>query len=128
MSDPERTLRQRLVAEIGDAGQARLAQASATVTDRGLAGEVQARYLAGAGFGALRVATERQAELALQVDPQAHVVVAAGAAMAPSNAHERSDSAAQAVLDGSMRALSQIREALAVSRKLAPITLGKGGA
>ena len=44
MSD-ERTLRQRLVAEIGEQGQARIAQASACAST-----DIEARYLAFAGF------------------------------------------------------------------------------
>lgn len=48
MSDA-RTLRQRLVAEIGEQGQARIASASACASS-----EIEARYLAFAGFREVR--------------------------------------------------------------------------
>ena len=69
MSDP-RTLRQRLVTEIGEAGQAHLGRASGvvTTTDR-LEGEVEARYLAGAGFGLVRTATHAATRAVVEASP-----------------------------------------------------------
>ena len=49
-----RTLRQRLVAEIGEEGQARIASTSATAST-----EIEARYLAFAGFREVRASAEK---------------------------------------------------------------------
>jgi hypothetical protein len=60
--------RQIRLAGVGVAGQARLAAAHAVVTERGLAGWVMARYLAGAGVGALTVAEAEHGAGALAID------------------------------------------------------------
>ena len=56
------------LAGIGAAGQARLAAAHVLVTERGLAGWVMARYLAGAGVGSLSVADADHRAAALSLD------------------------------------------------------------
>jgi hypothetical protein len=60
--------RQTRLAEVGDAGRARLAAGHAFIVADGLLGEVQARYLAGAGVGTLHVLHEGPARAAAQVD------------------------------------------------------------
>ena len=56
MSD--RTLRQRLVPEIGDEGQARIAMTRVEINrSSGLSGEIVARYLEHAGFAEVRART-----------------------------------------------------------------------
>jgi hypothetical protein len=98
VNDP-RTLRQLLLTEIGPEGQARLAEATARVLDRGaaapLAHEVAERYARGAGFGAL-------GEGAIDVEALAPTRIAA----AP---------AARAVLAGARAALAEMRAALGLA-------------
>jgi hypothetical protein len=53
MTDAARYLRQILLAEIGEAGQARIEAAAAPVDGDGLAHEVAARYALAAGFAAV---------------------------------------------------------------------------
>lgn len=91
MIDRARHLRQILVAEIGEAGQARIANAEAMVLGTGLAHEVAARFAEGAGFA--RLLTGEVSE----------------AALAPAFVHLP---AARAVLSGSRSALREIRRAL----------------
>jgi hypothetical protein len=50
----DRTLRQRLVPEIGDEGQARIARTVVELDAEGLTGEICARYLEHAGFAEVR--------------------------------------------------------------------------
>ena len=94
--DP-RTLRQRLVVEIGEAGQARIGAARAVVAGRGLAAEVERRYLEGAAFGVV------------EVDPAA---VAPIPTIALGVHAIGADESAQDVILGAARALAQIRGAL----------------
>jgi hypothetical protein len=70
MARDPRTLRLRLVPEIGDVGQARIAAATALVTATGLGGEVEARYLAGAGFGLIRTTSNAVSRAAREIDPR----------------------------------------------------------
>jgi hypothetical protein len=108
------TLRQRLVAEIGAEGQARIAGRSSRVAMRGLAGEIEARYLACAGFASLATTTEAQAAIAKDACPTLAIELAA-AASPPSGSsfalEGEVDSAVRALLDGALSALRQIREA-----------------
>lgn len=98
MNDP-RTLRQRLVAEIGEAGQAKIVAARAVVAGNGLAAEVERRYLEGAAFGAV------------EVEPSG---VAPIPAIAASLDAIGGDESAQDVILGAARALAQIRRAAGI--------------
>jgi hypothetical protein len=73
----DRHQRQTRLAEVGDLGQARIARVRVDVCAAGLAGDVAARYLAGAGVCGLRVRSELIASAARAVDPAVEVTVAA---------------------------------------------------
>ncbi len=121
MSDP-RTLRQRLVAEIGEAGQAHLGRATAVVpTKDRLEGEVEARYLAGAGFGLVRTATHAATRAVVECSPGVAFATDADeiSVSPPNNLVDALDAAelhpsARAVALASARALHQIRVAARV--------------
>lgn len=112
-----RTIRQRLVPEIGDEGQAHIDAASAIVTSLGLAGAVEAHYLAGAGFGLLRTAASSVSRAALETNPA--IAIAADADPGDPPDHPLADAIARlnpdpnvlAVAQGAARALRQIRVA-----------------
>ncbi len=95
MSDP-RTLRQRLVAEIGEAGQARIGAARVVVAGEGPAAEVERRYLEGALFAAVDDAPDAPPE-----------AVAFAGELDLLGADEQ----ARAVVEGAARALAKIRGA-----------------
>lgn len=82
--------RQTILAEVGEAGQARIASARAVVHARGLAADVAARYLVAAGFADVRAG-----------DPQPIAVP-----------FDTRDAAAGAVAEGAYRALVLFREAI----------------
>jgi hypothetical protein len=65
--------RQSRLADVGLAGQKRIAEATVEVRSDGLAGEVATRYLAGAGVGSLRVPSPALAAIARSVDPAVRV-------------------------------------------------------
>jgi|HubBroStandDraft_6_1064221.scaffolds.fasta_scaffold1588574_2 hypothetical protein len=67
--------RQARLAEIGSAGQARIAAASVEIRSEGLAAEVATRYLAGAGVRELRVHDCVLAAAANAIDPAVCAVV-----------------------------------------------------
>jgi hypothetical protein len=69
--------RQSRLADVGRAGQERIAAAAVDVPLGGLAGEVATRYLAGAGVGTLRVRVPGLAAVAASVDPAIRVEVRA---------------------------------------------------
>jgi hypothetical protein len=87
----ERFVRQVLLTEIGEAGQARICAATARVSGEGLAHAIAARYAEGAGFAAV-------AEGAIDVD-----------ALAPSSIV--TDPRARQIVAGSRAALAEIRRA-----------------
>jgi hypothetical protein len=89
-----RTLRQRLVAEIGEQGQARIASASASASS-----EIEARYLAFAGFREVRAA-----------DAPSRATTFAHPAFA------QSDPAVRELGTSAARALVQIKTAAGVDR------------
>jgi hypothetical protein len=64
----ERHARQARLVGVGREGQARLSVARADVPLDGLAGDVAARYLAGAGVGRVRVRSAATAEGARAID------------------------------------------------------------
>ncbi len=112
-----RTVRQRLVPEIGSEGQSHIDAATAIVTTIGLGGEVEAHYLAGAGFGLIRTATHAAARAARETNPA--VAIAADADPGDPPDHPLADALAKLVTDpavlavaqGAARALRQIRVA-----------------
>jgi len=111
----DRHARQIKLVEVGGAGQARIGAARVDVPDSGLAGEVAARYLAGAGVGRIRVRAERIAAIARAIDPAISVeVIHAGEAdlRGLGEASDLHDSAAQAVERGARFALAALRDAL----------------
>jgi hypothetical protein len=110
----DRHARQSRLAEIGPAGQARIARARVDVGLDGLAGEIAARYLAGAGVGGVRVRTGAAAEGARAVDAGVAVEVDAGLAPSPEPAAAAGlrDPAARELLRGAMLALEALRGAL----------------
>ena len=67
--------RQARLAGVGAAGQERIGTATVEVQSVGLAGEVAARYLAGAGVSGLRVRERALAEAASSIDPSVRVVI-----------------------------------------------------
>jgi len=91
----DRTLRQRLVPEIGDEGQARIATTTIAIDRRGLMGDVLGRYVEHAGFAEVRersgggvpererslLADALSRDVLAEADP-AVVAVAVGAALA----------------------------------------------
>jgi hypothetical protein len=70
----DRHARQARLAEIGAAGQARIARADVTVRLDGFAADIAARYLAGAGVARLHVREVAVAEAARAIDPAVEVV------------------------------------------------------
>jgi hypothetical protein len=117
MNRAQRHTRQARLAGVGAAGQASLAAAEVSVAGAGLAAEVEARYLAGAGIGAIRVASDGVAEAARALgDSEVRVTIApelASAAAMKLADLGASDAAARAVAEGAHRALVAIRTALA---------------
>jgi len=110
----QRYARQTKLAGVGEPGQLRIANARIDVPFDGLAGEVAARYLAGAGVGRLRVRDEQIAEAARAVDPAIAVDLIGGthaspaAGVSPASSFLR-DPAALAVERGSRFALDALR-------------------
>lgn len=111
MIDP-RHVRQVLLPQIGEAGQARIAAGTAVVASRGFAGDVEARYLAGAGVGALVVADADIAAAARDVDPRVRVEVRATEAPASFDFGARDPVAREAAL-GAWRAVASLRRLVA---------------
>lgn len=101
---------------VGVDGQARIEQASVEVPLDGFAGEVAARYLAGAGVGGLRVPTASLAAVVRAADARVAVEVAPG----PDEVHEADrgalavldDPAAKALAQGALFALRALRAVL----------------
>jgi hypothetical protein len=110
----DRHARQSKLAEIGPAGQARIARARVDVGLDGVAAEVAARYLAGAGVGGLRVPSEDAAASARAVDASVPVEVSAAIAVAcePAALAVLRDPSARALGLGALVALEALRSAL----------------
>lgn len=92
----------------------------------GFAGEIEARYLAGAGVGILTVNDYAQARAAVAVDPSVRVEVVDGTAdNHAENSHEKAvtlppilaalDPAARDLAEGAFRALHTLRSLFAAS-------------
>jgi hypothetical protein len=115
-----RHARQIKLAEVGRAGQERIAESVCTVPGQGASAVVQARYLAGAGFGHLVVVDEDVARAAREVDPEIDVALRGVANEPPpmgrlghragsSQVLEELSPAARDVALGAYRALAEIR-------------------
>ncbi len=111
MRSHRRYSRQTKLASVGEAGQARIAEASASSGD-GLAGWVAARYLAGAGIGELRVPSEEIAEAARATNASVRVLVDAESSVRRDDRFVELDPAARDVAVGAHRALSALMGAL----------------
>jgi hypothetical protein len=110
----DRHSRQTRLAEVGAAGQARLAKATAAVRLDGLSGNVAARYLAGAGLGLVRVRNQRTASAVAAVDPAVRAVVEPELRDADVvDAFDLRDPIARELARGARAALQAIRIALA---------------
>jgi hypothetical protein len=107
-----RYARQTKLAGVGEPGQLRIASARVDVPLDGLAGEVAARYLAGAGVGRLCVRDARIAAAARAVDPAVSVEVSASSPPAVAVASPLRDPSAQAVERGARFALDALRAAI----------------
>ncbi|MGZ3418742.1 MAG: hypothetical protein ACXVEF_19825 [Polyangiales bacterium] len=116
MSDP-RTIRQRLVPEIGAEGQARIDRATSVVLTGGLEGEIEARYLAGANFGLVRTTSNAVSRAVVETNPRVTVAADADVMEPPDHplaetlAKVTANPSARAVAVGAARALRQIRVA-----------------
>jgi hypothetical protein len=117
-----RHARQIKLAEVGRAGQQRIAESVCTVPGQGASAIVEARYLAGAGFGHLVVEDGEVARAAREVDPAIDVALRGVAKEPPpaepleplggsaaSQALEELSPAARDVARGAYRALAEIR-------------------
>jgi hypothetical protein len=113
MSKPRHTRQVRL-AEIGDEGQARIVATTAVVDGEGLAGTIEARYLAGAGVGKIATGNQSIAEAARAVDSTVQIVPPSpnrlGLGAAPPFGVR--DPTALEVATGAWRALAHIRRAV----------------
>ncbi len=109
-----RHARQTKLREVGDIGQARIASARVDVRLSSIAGEVAVRYLAGAGFGALRVREDRLAQVARAIDAEVFVQVDASIANEAAGGYDLRDPAAREVAAGARAALQALRTALGV--------------
>lgn len=108
-----RHTRQVRLAEVGADGQGRIARAVVAVHGRGLAAQVAARYLAGAGVARLRVGEDAVAAAARAIDASVAVDVDASLAVDRVDAPaELVDPTARALGAGALAALRAIREAL----------------
>lgn len=108
-----RHTRQLRLAEVGADGQGRIARAVVVVPGRGLAAQVAARYLAGAGVARLRVGDEAVAAAARAIDASVAVELDASLAVDRDDAPaELVDPTARALGAGALAALRAIREAL----------------
>jgi hypothetical protein len=111
-----RHTRQVRLVEVGEEGQARLGRATVAVRGGGAAGVLEARYLAGAGLGTIRVADEAQARAVSEMDGSIRVERGAPAPPpepTPLDALEGLDASALDVARGAWRALDTLRRVIA---------------
>jgi hypothetical protein len=113
----DRHARQIRLTEVGSEGQARVAAATVELRLVGLEAAVAVSYLAGSGFGGLRVRDERLAGLARAVDPsvRTHVDTTLTDDEGPP-AYDLRDPIARAVATGARTALRALRSVLAEVR------------
>ncbi len=112
MSRPRHSRQVRL-AEVGEEGQARLEATTAFLAGEGLAGVVEARYVAGAGVGKISTDDDALADAARAVDATVQIVDKRPAPIGHGRAPELGvrDPAALEVALGAWRALAHIRRA-----------------
>lgn len=115
-----RHTRQSRLAEVGSERQKKLGSSEARVRACGFAGEIEARYLAGAGVGTLLVGDTGQARAALAVDPSVRAKKAEisrddDPVTALPQILGALDPAARDVAEGAYRALQTLRKLLAAS-------------
>jgi hypothetical protein len=112
--------RQIRLAEVGDAGQRRLEEGTCTVRGGGLAAQIEARYLVGAGVGRLVVSDAEVARCARAVDASVDVVILAPTSTPiPTTDPEWASSLSVPARDvalGAYRALSSLRRVFLSSR------------
>jgi hypothetical protein len=111
VTSPRHTRQSRL-AEVGARGQERIRQACVEVPFEGFAGEIAARYLAGAGVGALRVRDPSLAAAARDIDPAVNVEVAPALAARGGWDPELQHHAARELARGARWALDVLRGAV----------------
>ena len=122
MSAYRHTRQVRLV-EVGEEGQARLARATVDVRGGGPAGEIEARYLAGAGVGTIRVVDDAQARAVGAMDASIRVErgsLAPPPEPTPLDALDGMDASALDLARGAWRALDTLRRVLAGTSAGAP--------
>lgn len=105
--------RQVRLAEVGDAGQARIEATTGFVDGSGLTAIVEARYLAGAGVAKIATGEDAVAEAARSVDARVEIVEGKSPSLGlgePPALGVR-DPAALEVAMGAWRALAHIRRA-----------------
>jgi hypothetical protein len=106
-----RHARQARLAGVGAEGQARIGRASVEVRLDGLAADVAARYLAGAGVGCVRVRAEELAAGARAIDAGVRVEVDPSLGVG-ADAVDLDDASARDLARGALCALRAIRAAL----------------
>lgn len=112
----DRHARQTRLDGVGAAGQARIARTRVDVGLDGLAADVAARYLAGAGVERVRVRTAALGDGARAIDAAVQVEVAAQVDPSPESdaSLDLRDPVAREAARGALLALRVLREALAV--------------
>jgi hypothetical protein len=115
MAEPRHS-RQARLPEVGDAGQARIHDATVRLSGDGLAARVAARYAAGAGFGRLEIGDPRALSSAREVDPRVVVSIQLGRTEAPVLPEwiGALEEGPRAVAAGAWEVLSAMRAALGV--------------
>jgi hypothetical protein len=106
--------RQVRLPEIGEEGQARIAATTAVIVSGGLAGAVEARYLAGAGVARIATLDQAISDAALHVDPTLEIVPEARVRLGtgePPDFEIKNDAAREVAL-GAWRALAHLRRAV----------------
>jgi hypothetical protein len=104
--------RQHALREVGDAGELRLAAATAAVPLGGLAGRVAARYLAGAGVGTVHVIDAQAVASTRGAGTDAVVEIAELGPSLPLRDLGLRDVRARELAAGALLALRQVRLAL----------------
>jgi hypothetical protein len=114
MSHKPRHTRQVRLAEIGEVGQERIEATTAYVDDEGIAGTLEARYLAGAGVGKIATASPGIADAARAVDPNVHLIEGARVRLGHGEPPPFGikDPVALEVARGAWRALAHVRRAV----------------
>lgn len=111
MSTALRTLRQKRLREVGEAGQARLTAAQAVLDSDGLRADVAARYLVGAGIGRLTAPVAVHAA-ARAIDPEVALTKGPAGPQIPVAPAFVLDPAAREAFAGAFDALCIIRRIL----------------